>query len=1052
MPKRTSKTEESGDARKLPPGVKLRRTLEGHSKRVFGVAFDPQGRLLATCGDDNTVRLWEAQTGKLLRTLEGHSGAVYSVAVGPQGHMLASGSGDNTVRLWEPQSGKLLRALEGHRNPVLNVAFDPQGHMIASGGGDNTVRLWEPQSGKLLRKLEGHGGLVFSVAFDPQGRLLATSGTDHTVRLWEPQSGKLIRTLEVHNNWVYSVAFDPQGRMLATGGDDNTVRLWETETGRLQCTLEGHTGTVVSVSFNSSGDLLATRSLDNTIRLWSCHTWEVLAIIPERTTGDLTAATFHPRLPWLAASGARSFEGGSADADKLTKIYEFDLAFLLGGTSGRSVATGRAVHHVTARIVLVGDSGVGKTGLGWRLAHGHFKEHASTHGQQFWVCDALGTKRRDGTECEAVLWDLAGQPDYRLIHSLFLDDADLALVLFDPTDARDPLHGVEFWLKQLNVGADRRRSQNGTRVPVLLVAGRCDRGDSRLTAEELEAFCRARGLAGYVRTSAFGGDGIDDLLSHMKRLVAWDDKPATVTTATFKRIKDYVLKLKQNETERRVIATAEELRARLEATDAAWRFTDDEMRTAVGHLETYGYVRRLSTSRGESRILLAPELLNNLAASFVLEARRNSKGLGALEERRLLGDGERYAFPEFASLAAEEQTILTDAAALLFIEHHACFRETDPLAGQSFVIFPELINLKRPIEEEKAPEEGAAYTVSGAVENVFASLVVLLGYTSTFTRIAHWQNNARYDVADGSVCGFRLAAERDGELDLALCFSPAATRPVRMLFQGLFENCLARRNLSVVRYDPVACGKCGSRLARSVVRQRLQEGKTFAFCNDCGEKLALSVAEEIQRTRAEQETVEQQRRQADARTRFEQAIFRVQAYVKEQGIAPPQCFISYAWGVKEHERWVEKSLATDLQKAGIGVVLDRWENAKVGAHIARFVERAAKADAVVVVGTLLYREKYETATPMSPYVLAAEGDIIGTRIVQRRAVSPILLEGTEKSSFPDLLAGYVYADFRNGDQYFIAAFNLILSLYDIAPNHPAVADLVESLQPDRLKM
>jgi GTPase SAR1 family protein len=93
-----------------------------------------------------------------------------------------------------------------------------------------------------------------------------------------------------------------------------------------------------------------------------------------------------------------------------------------------------SVLYTTAKVVLVGDSGVGKTGLGWRLAHGEFKELASTHGQQFWMLDSLGTTRADGTESEAVLWDLAGQPDYRLLHALFLDDAELALVLFDPTD------------------------------------------------------------------------------------------------------------------------------------------------------------------------------------------------------------------------------------------------------------------------------------------------------------------------------------------------------------------------------------------------------------------------------------------------------------------------------------------------------------------------------------------------------------------------------------------------------------------------------------------
>ena len=127
-------------------------------------------------------------------------------------------------------------------------------------------------------------------------------------------------------------------------------------------------------------------------------------------------------------------------------------------------------------------------------------------------------------------------------------------------------------------------------------------------------------------------------------------------------------------------------------------FTDAEMLTAVGHLENYGYVKRLRTSKGEQRILLQPERLNNLASSFVLEARRNPKGLGALEEKRLLAGG--YDFPELKDLHEGERDVLLDSAALLFLEHNVCFRETDPLRMEPYLVFPELINLKKPPEEE----------------------------------------------------------------------------------------------------------------------------------------------------------------------------------------------------------------------------------------------------------------------------------------------------------------------------------------------------------------
>ena len=153
--------------------------------------------------------------------------------------------------------------------------------------------------------------------------------------------------------------------------------------------------------------------------------------------------------------------------------------------------------------------------------------------------------------------------------------------------------------------------------------------------------------------------------------------------------------MKEDQTEKQVLVSPQELRGRLEATDAEWQFTDAEMLTAVGHLETHGYVNRLRTSRGETRILLAPELVNNLAASFILEARRNPKGLGSLEEKRLLS-GE-YAFRELEGLSEAERYILLDSAALLFLEHNVCFRETSPLTATSYLVFPDLINLKRPL-------------------------------------------------------------------------------------------------------------------------------------------------------------------------------------------------------------------------------------------------------------------------------------------------------------------------------------------------------------------
>ncbi len=1059
----------------LPPGVTLKHILRGHTGPIGRVAWSPDGRMLASPSQDATIRLWNAETGECVRELKREGAGFQCVAFDRTGNTLASMSYDGTVGLWNVVNGTMAidPNVRGYSNSIggedprpdrkdnlsrrgrvsarkqdfrqfyeeglpVNTLFYSAENWLVIGG--SPVTVWDVVRGKLLRKF---GRNTRCIATNSTGDFFGGVTEDGALEIWARDGDKTF-ALKMGSGFFSDVAFHPTGRLLATGWgslESPGAGIWRFGSDgdlHLDHQLEGHTSIVDMVEFSSDGLLLASRGNDDTIRLWRCDTWASLAVVPELKNNRHPphGLVFHPHLPILATVG--SAPGTPMEMrDREIHIFSLDIPVLYRQPSQPTVT------YTSAKVVLVGDSGVGKTGLGWRLAHGDFKEHSSTHGQQFWLLNQLCKQRRDGAQCEAVLWDLAGQEDYRLIHALFIDDADLALVLFDPSRPDDPLSGVEFWLKQLMAGKHR------TSTPTILIAARSDRGTPRLTLEELTEYCKHRGIAAYLATSAKAGEGIDQLISEMQNLIPWDDKAATVTTETFKRIKDFVLDLKVSGRRRKVILTPEELRKRLMKSDRKWTFADDEMLTAVGHLANHGYVTKLKTSNGSIRILLVPELLNNLAASFVLEARRNRRGLGSLEEKRLLSGG--YKFPELEKLTSLERDILVDSAAVLFLEHNVCFRETDPLRGEAYLVFPELSNLKRPSEDDTRPmEDGVAYTVSGAVENVYASLVVLMGYTQTFTRTNQWRNHARYEVGAGQVCGFRLEEERAGELDLVLFFGDDSSAPVRMLFQSLFENFLARRNLTVRRFEPVACSK-GHPLNRGVVREQLFSGADSAFCSRCGEKIILPKSDQpIQLTRRQEKELEANRRAADNRSRFEQVLFRIKSYVMEAKLPEPACFISYAWGNAEHERWVEKLLATDLQKAGITVVLDRWDNARIGASVPRFVERVAKSDRVIVIGTKLYQTKYENNEPMRSFVVAAEGDLIGKRMIgteaQKESVLPVLLEGTAETAFPQLLQGRVYADFRKSELYFGVTLELLFSLYGIQHEDPVATELRETLK------
>jgi WD40 repeat protein len=116
--------------------------LEGHSDWVNAVTFSPDGKILASSSNDNTVQFWDATAGTWKQAFKGHSDVVTAVAFSPDGKVLASASHDNTVRLWGATTGPWKQTLEGHSDWVRAVAFSPDGKVLASASDDNTVRLW----------------------------------------------------------------------------------------------------------------------------------------------------------------------------------------------------------------------------------------------------------------------------------------------------------------------------------------------------------------------------------------------------------------------------------------------------------------------------------------------------------------------------------------------------------------------------------------------------------------------------------------------------------------------------------------------------------------------------------------------------------------------------------------------------------------------------------------------------------------------------------------------------------------------------------------------
>ncbi len=264
------------------------RTLTGHVGKVWSVAFCPnsssslikrgEGGILASSGEDKTIKIWEVQKGQCLKTLTGHKNWVRSVAFSSDGRQIVSGGDDNTVKIWDFRTGKCRITLSGHDNWVRSVAFSSDGQRIISGGDDNTVRIWDASDGKCLNILYGHDNRVWSVAFSLDGKLIASGSDDQTVRTWDASDGKCLNMVGGYSNWILSVAFSPEssssalvkgvGGFLASGGEDKVIRIWDLHTRKIATTLRGHTSRIWSVAFSPDSRLLASGSDDRSIRIW----------------------------------------------------------------------------------------------------------------------------------------------------------------------------------------------------------------------------------------------------------------------------------------------------------------------------------------------------------------------------------------------------------------------------------------------------------------------------------------------------------------------------------------------------------------------------------------------------------------------------------------------------------------------------------------------------------------------------------------------------------------------------------------------------------------
>jgi WD40 repeat protein len=801
------------------PLAVLERTLTGHEGWVQSLAVSPDGTWAASGSGDKTVRIWDLETGTCRVTLHGHEGEVRSVAITPDGKRILSASVDKSIRVWDASSGRELAKLDGHTNTVWSVVALRDNARALSGGFDRTLRLWDLASGTCLKTIEcgtDGAGVVLGTAVDPAGTRALSGHRDGRVRLWDLEAGQCLATLNGHSGDVNSVQVTPDGRVAVSGSDDRTVKVWDLEARTCTGTLEGHQNKVYSVAISPDGALVASTGFqDQTIRLWDWRSGACLQVIQLEGISSPVSAVFNP-------DGSRLVIGTAAAA--IIFIYR-----LTGVRTAQSAETTR--RYVNAKVVLIGEGTVGKTSLAHRLIEDCYVVRDRTHGMNVWPLD-LPLPSDASLEREALLWDLAGQEDYRLIHRLFLEETALALLLINP-QKDDPFAEAGDWLKALETAAPERR------VPRLLVFSQIDVGGMKIGNAKIERFREQHGFAGWLATSAKTGEHCSDTEnggnpSKLKQMIVdyipWATLPWTATPRLLAELKNAVMTIR-DKTDIRLLRFSE-LAQRLEQALPGERFSESDVRTAVTLLANHGLARPLKFG---DLVLLRPDLLNGYAGAIIRAARAHKDEIGCVLEANIYGP--YFDFTGVDRLSRPDEELLLRAMVQTFLDHSLCIAEDTPQGRH--LVFPSQYRREKDIPWE--PNVFVSYTFSGEWQTVWTTLVVRLWYSQEFEHRELWRNAAEFQSNQGHLLGLKIDNRQgEGQATISLFFDVPTPDVLKVIFIEYVHRHLAKYGCDVTRDRRYICPECERPVTDlDAVRRRRAAGKDFIICQDCDERVLL---------------------------------------------------------------------------------------------------------------------------------------------------------------------------------------------------------------------
>jgi WD40 repeat protein len=371
-------------------GKEIRRFGEVTALHPRAIIFSPDGGLLATSCLRGPVQIWQVATGKEFRRIDAEP-LSRGIAFSPDGKTLATGGPGGVIYAWDVQTGQALWRLEGEQDDITGVAFSSDGRVLASGSRDAKINLWEMGTGKLLCRCERAGVDVEYLAFTPDGKRLVSAGGSGYPRLWDVVTGKAPRVFEEGNVAVLS----PDGKTLAVRYQ-REMRLWDLTTGKEQRPPPGSEG-AWPIGYTADGKTLAAFSSGGGLLYLSGLARCEETVLPEGHQAGLETVAFSPDGKTLATAAddgtIRFWEAGSGKHLRQLVGQESDVRSLALSPDGKTLAAGDL--HGKIRLLRVATGNV---------LH-EFEEHEGSTSALLFSPD--GRTLASGTACMVQLWDVA---------------------------------------------------------------------------------------------------------------------------------------------------------------------------------------------------------------------------------------------------------------------------------------------------------------------------------------------------------------------------------------------------------------------------------------------------------------------------------------------------------------------------------------------------------------------------------------------------------------------------------------------------------------------